>query len=77
MLQLIILIWSGSTTGNVQQRYLNYMDSFSNPTAFSARPTASVPEAELIVHDISCHMAFVIECQKCHFMALYDKFQMT
>ena len=47
MLRFVILIWSGSATGNVQQRYINYMDSFSNPTAFSARPTASVSETEL------------------------------
>ena len=47
MLRLLILIWYGSAIGNVQQRYLNYMDSFSNRIAFSARPTASVSEAEL------------------------------
>ena len=47
MLQSVILIWPGSSTGNVRQRYLNDMDSFSNPTAFSACPTASKSGAYL------------------------------
>ena len=59
MLRLVILIWSGSATGNMQQRYLNYMDSFSNPTAFSARPTAWVSEAELNKYvDFNIKIAF-------------------